>query len=376
MRASGTNGSWMSGSLDRWLQEIILQPGDSIIAPPAWSTPWSWLRQAADQILVSPVGTRSAVINTIARALQEMGWDADRPKELAAHRLQVMIEDLASHHRLPTPVAKPVRAAVQEVGTGFETGSFSIFNPSESAETSTAKPAGMPVERVLFREEFGEKCLAWDAACVTGLSPEGQGWWDDFLRILESLGGERCTWAMQARLLAEPALMAGFEDLVRFIYPAPVRPGRLSYRCLDRFPPDPRNEADRVVLDVLMAACDECLQTNAPQPVPLVAVRRWQAQSNARLLPSHSPDWWIWLEREGALRAELINNYESKSFPPGVRDSFLAIPAISSQHSLRLKSLALDTGMDPVVADEELRLIVHTIEAAKEQSLRELLSRF
>jgi hypothetical protein len=377
MRTAGADGSWMSGSLDRWLHDIIQQPGDSLIPPPGWSTPWSWLRQAADQILASPVGTRNAVVNTIARALQEMGWDADRPKELAAHRLQAMVEEMASKHRLDAPAVATKSARVSpETGLGYETGSFSIFKPEElGGEVALSPIQPLTAERSIFRDEFNGKCEAWAAAKVHGLTPIGLAWWEDFLRLCVADGGERAAWAGKVTSVAQPGLIAGFEDLIRFLYPAPVRPGRLTYRCLDRFPPDPRNEIDRAVLDMLFAACDECLGPT-PQPTPLIAVRRWQAQSSARMLPSHSPDWWSWLGREGALRADLVNQGDPKAFPTGVRDTFLAIPQISSEQISRLSALALETGVDPVAADEELRLIIHTIEIAKEQSLRDLLSRF
>jgi len=380
MRGAASSGSWMSGSLDRWLQEIIQQPGDSLIPLPAWTTPWSWLRQAADQILASPVGTRNAVVNTIARALQEMGWDADRPKDRASARLQKMIEDLAARQQGNAPIVRPSSATQRiapDAGLGFETGSFSIFQPEELAggDVASAAKSAPSQEKAVFRDQFKEKCLAWKASIGSGLTPDGRAWWEDFLRILGTLPGERREWASNMKDNADTALIAGFEDLVRFFYPAPVRPGRLTFSCLDRYPPDPRDGKDLVVLDMLYSACDECLGTSA-QPTALVAVRRWQAQSNARLLPSHSPGWWDWLAQEGAVRAELVQVQESRIFPAGARETFLAIPAVPSDLANRLVSLGDAVGMDPMEADEELHRIVLSIETAKEQSLRELLSRF
>lgn len=381
MRGAASSGSWMSGSLDRWLQEIIQQPGDSLIPLPSWTTPWSWLRQAADQILASPVGTRSAVVNTIARALQEMGWDADRPKDAASERLQRMIEELASRQRGSATNVRPSSATQRiapDTGVGFETGSFSIFQPemhSGGEATAIALPAAAFKEKSVFRDQFKEKCLAWKAAIGSGLTPDGKAWWEDFLGILETMAGERRAWAVRMREVADSALIAGFEDLVRFFYPAPVRPGRLAFSCLDRYPPDPRDGKDRVVLDMLYSACDECLG-NSAQPTALVAVRRWQAQSNARLLPSHSPGWWEWLAQEGAARAELVQTQESRSFPAGARETFLAMPSVPSDLEDRLAALGEASGMDPMEADDELHRIILSIETAKEQSLRDLLTRF
>lgn len=384
MRASATDGAWMTGTLDRWLHDIVQHPGDSLITRPEWSTPWTWLRQAADQIVASPVGTRGAVVNTIARALQEMGWDADRPKSIGAARLQANLEEMATSNRgmSHAPVAKARSlAAAPDTGIGFETGSFSIFQEEESKSGAEAvagggfvAPARNP-ERAVFRDEFKEKSLAWKETLVSGITPQGRAWWEDFLRLLESAGGDRAVWAAQLRTEVDPALVCGFEDLVRYLYPAPVRPGRLSFRCLDRFPPDPRDERDHAVLDLLYSACDECFGTT-PQPTPLVAARRWQAQSDARFLPSHSPDWWRWVAQEGSARAASIQAQATKELPVGDRSGFLALPQCSEGTAESLQALAGDLGKDPIKADEELHALGAAIEIAKEQALRDLLTRF
>lgn len=380
MREAASSSSWMSGALDRWLQEIIQQPGDSLIPLPTWTTPWSWLRQAADQIMASPVGARNAVVNTIARALQEMGWDADRPKDAATERLQRMIEELASRRQGIAPVVRPATVSQRispDAGVGFETGSFSIFKPEELSG-SDAVPASVEapsLEKTLFRSQFKEKCLAWNGAIGSGLTPDGKAWWEDFLRILETMPGERRAWALRMQENADTALIAGFEDLVRFLYPAPVRPGRLTFSCLDRYPPDPRDGKDLAVLDMLYSACDECLGASA-QPTALVAVRRWQAQSNARMLPSHSPGWWEWLTQEGAVRAELVQAPGTRAFPAGAREAFLALPSVSTDLAERLVALGEASAMEPKEADDELHGIILSIETAKELALRELLSRF
>lgn len=381
MRTSATDGAWMTGTLDRWLHEIVQHPGDSLITRPEWSTPWTWLRQAADQILASPVGTRGAVVNTIARALQEMGWDADRPKSVGAGRLQAILEEMATTRRSDVQVVTPkVRAPVPETGIGFETGSFSIFQEEDSRHAEPVAgggfvaPARSP-ERAVFRDEFKERCLAWKTSLLTGVTPHGQAWWEDFLGLLDGAGGDRATWARSLREGADPTLVCGFEDLVRYLYPAPVRPGRLTFRCLDRFPPDVRDERDQAVLDLLYSACDECFGT-APQPTPLVAARRWQALSDARLLPSHSPDWWRWLAQEGAARAAQVLVQAPKVLPVGDRSDFLALPACAEGTAESLLALAGDLGKDPVKANEELHALGATIETAKEQALRDLLTRF
>lgn len=268
-----------------------------------------------------------------------------------------------------------------ETGLGFETGSFSIFQAEDAKDPEEPAAAGgfvapaRNLEKTVFRDEFKERCLAWKEAMVTGITPHGLAWWEDFLRLLEAAGGERAIWAAKMRAETDPALACGFEDLVRYLYPAPVRPGRLSFRCLDRFPPDLRDERDGAVLDLLYAACDDCFGTS-PQPTPLVAARRWQAQSEARLLPSHSPDWWKWLALEGAAKATAVLVQASKELPVGDRAAFLALPACPEGTGDTLLALANDLGKDPMKANEELHALAATIETAKEQALRDLLTRF
>ena len=363
-----SSASWMSGALDRWLQAVAQEKGDSLIPGQEWSPPWSWLRQAADQIQITPMGTRGAVVGTVVRALQETGWDADRPKEGAAAQLLEKIEALASRY-VPDPVSRPTPSVSEKPVDHFETGMFSIFDITGEG------PAVVDATRDAFRDDVGKQTSQMLASLENGATIQGRVWWSDFLTIVEREDTELQRWAARMREIDSPLWICGFEDAVRFLYPSAVRPAHLSFHCTDRYPPEPRENLDIPVVEFLLSACEESLASGARQP-PLVVARHWQAQTEARMLPSHSPGWWSWIAQEGTRRAY---SPRTRGTLPAPGDAFardLAIPSLASEEIAYLEACVSGNGGDPAAVQTRLAEITANLESSKELALRSLLTRF
>jgi hypothetical protein len=362
------NASWMSGALDRWLQEVSQERGDTMLPSPEWAPPWSWLRQAAHQIRATPMGTRGAVIGTVARALQETGWDVDRPKEDEAARMLEGIEALVSRYT-PEPALRPVPTPAAQDADHFETGTFSIFELTQEA------PAVAEATRDAVREEIGSQASLLLASLEHGATPAGRAWWSDFLTIVERESIELQRWAARMREIESPLWICGFEDTVRFLYPQAVRPGHLSFRCTDRYPPEPRENLDIPVVEFLLSVCEESMASGARQP-PLLVARRWQAQTEARMLPSHSPGWWSWIAQEGTRRAYAPRARGALPVPCEEFTHSLAIPRLAQEEMAYLNACIAGTESDPAAANERLAEISRSLENSKELALRSLLTHF
>jgi hypothetical protein len=377
MRLSGADGSWMSGSLDRWLGEIADMPGDSLIPAPEWSPPWQWLDRAADQILSASSGTRGAIVSTVVRALQEMGWEIDRPKEMTALKLHDLLEEMAKGHHADSPssLPKPTVRGFQDSNEAFETGTFSIFEMEGATDSAMSVPTSGSTLKDTYREEMRVAGAAHLASLETGLTEWGRAWWSDFLNLLEDFGESAKEWSERLRELQDPSWKAGFEDLLRFVYPAAVRPSLIRFQSTDRFPPEPRDGIDRPVVDLILAACIESLNLGMQQS-PLQVVRRWQSLTDARLLPSHSPGWWSWVAIEGGRR--LLPLLEHTDLPPLSPDraKSVAIPQLGDESVKELENIRAGAAMDPVLLRQKMQDLNVLVESSKEDALRLLLTRF
>jgi len=377
MRRSGADGSWMSGSLDRWLGEVADLPGDSLIPSPQWSPPWQLLDRAADQILSASSGTRGAIVTTVVRALQEMGWETDRPKEMAALKLHELLDEKAKRHHadVPPSVPKPTVRGFQDSAEAFETGTFSIFELEGTTDSALSVPSTGNALKDTHREEMRVAGAAHLESLETGLTEWGRAWWSDFLNLLGDFGESAQDWSIRLRELPDATWKAGFEDLMRFVYPAAVRPGLIRFQCTDRFPPEPRDGVDRPVVELILAACIESLNLGMQQS-PLQVVRRWQSLTEARLLPSHSPGWWSWVAMEGARR--LATLLEHTDLPPLSLDRArsVAVPQLDAASVQELEEIRGGVAMDPVLLRQKMQELNVRVESSKEDALRQLLTRF
>ena len=129
------------------------------------------------------------------------------------------------------------------------------------------------------------------------------------------------------------------------------------------------------MVEFLLSACEESLASGARQP-PLVVARHWQAQTEARMLPSHSPGWWSWIAQEGTRRAY---SPRTRGTLPAPGEDFardLAIPSLASEEIAYLEACVSGNGGDPAAVQTRLAEITANLESSKELALRSLLTRF
>lgn len=238
-----------------------------------------------------------------------------------------------------------------------------------------------------------EECLR------TGLTPSGRQWIEkyrgllgdarvrEFLRFpAEWIGGLRDLLSS-----GDPWILAGMEDLIRYLYPSHARASDIEFRYNHRTgdPSPTRTGWDWVVLRLLALAVAETASGQGdPEfaPTPLVTFRRWQSFSKARDLAPHTPSWWSWLAEEVEARGESmyrrpfqvraaseLSLWRERQVKP-----WLAIPSEASFASLgtwaRMPVLALR--QDPNPSSERwasrLSMLGQLLEETKEDSLREL----
>lgn len=176
-----------------------------------------------------------------------------------------------------------------------------------------ALPVGFDLGDLERQATLLEECMR------TGYTPQGRQWVEryrglladarvrEFLRFpAEWIGGLR-----DLLTSGDPWILAGFEDLVRYLYPARSRPQELEFRYNQRLgDPGPlRTGWDWVVLRLLALAVAETASGQGdPEfaPTPMITVRRWHALSRARDLEPHTPAWWSWLAEEVDARTEAV----------------------------------------------------------------------
>jgi len=108
----------------------------------------------------------------------------------------------------------------------------------------------------------------------------------------------------------------------------------------------------------------------------LVVARHWQAQTEARMLPSHSPGWWSWIAQEGTRRAYSPRTHGALPAPGEDFARDLAIPSLSSEEVAYLEACVSGNGGDPAAVRKHLAEITENLESSKELVLRSLLTRF
>lgn len=234
----------------------------------------------------------------------------------------------------------------------------------------------------------------------TGWTPMGHVWADHFRSLLgdarvreflrmdaDWIGGLR-----EVLTEPDPWLMAGWEDLVRWLYPSRGRIEPVEFRQNRR----PGAAAHRTGWDwtvlrlfaVTLAEVAGAVREPGLAPSCLVVVQRWQALSRRADLPLHSPSWWMWLSEEVEARSEQEGN---RRFPAvGAMDDdwrmrniapWIAFPSPASATILGewVKDPVAAIQADPHPIHERwasrLSMLTQLQEDAKEDALAELAKR-
>lgn len=302
------------------------------------------------------------------------------------------------------PLSDPLSLAMQEyetstnlrtitAGGGFESTPPVPLVGSADLVTLDGLPVGFDLSDLERQAAQLEECLR------TGLTPSGRQWIEkyrgllgdarvrEFLRFpAEWIGGLRDLLSS-----GDPWILAGMEDLIRFLYPSHARSSDIEFRYNHRTgdPSPSRTGWDWVVLRLLALAVAETASGQGdPEfaPTPLITFRRWQGFSKARDLAPHTPSWWSWLAEEVEARGESmyrrpfqvraaaeLSLWRERHVKP-----WLAIPSESSIASLgawaRMPGLSLRQDPNPSTERwaSRLSMLGQLLEETKEDSLREL----
>lgn len=176
-----------------------------------------------------------------------------------------------------------------------------------------ALPVGFDISDLERQASQLEECLR------TGYTSSGRQWVEKYRGLLSDARVREflrfpAEWIAGLRDLltsGDPWILAGFEDLVRYVYPRSGRPAELEFRYNQRVGDGGpyRTGWDWVVLRLLALATAETASGQGdPEfaPTPLVTVLRWHRLSKARSLPPHTPAWWSWLSEEVDARTDAV----------------------------------------------------------------------
>jgi len=276
-------------------------------------------------------------------------------------------------------------------GGGAELQSTSVV--TTDLQSLDALPVGFDLPDLERQAVQLEECLR------TGLTPSGRQWIEKYRGLLSDprvreflrfpadwIGGLR-----DLLTSGDPWILAGMEDLVRFLYPAPHRPIEIEFRYNQRFgdPSPVRTGWDWVVLRILALAIAETASGQgdpAFAPTPLVTLRRWHSYSRARELAPHTPGWWSWLAEEVEARAESVHQQsfqvraaaELSLWRERYVKPWLAIPSDSSVAALGpwarmpLHHLRKDPAPSTERWANRLSMLGQLLEESKEDILKEL----
>lgn len=238
-----------------------------------------------------------------------------------------------------------------------------------------------------------EECLR------TGLTTAGRHWIEkyrgllsdsrvrEFLRFpAEWIGGLR-----DLLTSGDAWILAGMEDLIRYLYPAAQRPQEIEFRYNQRFgdPSPVRTGWDWTVLRLIALAVAETASGQGDPsfaPTPLVTLRRWHSYSRARDLAPHTPGWWSWLSEEVEARSESVHQQsfqvraaaELSLWRERHVKPWLAIPSDSSIAALGpwarmpLHHLRQDPAPSAERWANKLSMLGQLLEESKEDILKEL----
>lgn len=429
-------GAPLGPAMDSWVRTFAGSSGQSLIPGLVLADdPRQWAWQTGDALLdQNGLVDRSGVMAACERALLDRARSQESWKEEVAHAVhrefRSQIEKiLPEARRIPSALQAPVVAPsappepVRSTLTNTDVAS-AMVSPGASSASFTRSSLGLDDTQVIqaaiaafeYRGTetvdglptvgFGIPDLERQARLVgdgwrTGWTPTGRQWADHFRALL---GDSRvreflrldASWVASLRELlteSDPWLMAGFEDLVRWVYPVRNRVQPLEFRQTSRpgAMAGQRTGWDWTVLRLLSLSLAEVASAAAEPglaPSCLVVVRHWQELSRTSHLHPTSPEWWAWLSLEVESRTDaeagrrfpdvmqVENDWRVRHVAP-----WLAFPSPQSARvlgewvldpSLALKS---DTNVIHERWASRLSMLTQLQEDAKEEALAELVAR-
>lgn len=339
---------------------------------------------------LSPLPPRPSA-SAIPRSLRERSREAP----------QTPPETLTPLHAPQLEVSSPLVMAMQDYETSVNLRTISLPVQHELVDivdivagALDALPVGFDVPDLERQATLIEECLR------TGYTAQGRLWVERYRGLLgdarvrefmrfpsEWIGGLR-----DLLTSGDPWILAGFEDLARYLYPVGFRPEVLEFRYNQRTGDTGpyRTGWDWVVLRLIALAMAETASgLGDPQfaPTPLVAVRRWHALSTSRNLVPHTPGWWGWLSEEVEARTEAVYRKpfqvraaaELSLWRERYVKPWLAIPSEASVSSLGawarnpLHALRQDEAPSSERWANRLSMLGQLLEESKEDMLREII---
>ncbi|MEK7393474.1 MAG: hypothetical protein AAB214_13015, partial [Fibrobacterota bacterium] len=295
----------------------------------------------------------------------------------------------------PEPERKPDPRASSDLD--LQTAMLSFSNGSWAVLSETSE--GIPT--IGFGLADLERQARWVGdGWKAGWTPTGHVWVEKYRTLL---GDPRVreflrlgpTWIAGLRDLltdADPILVAGLEDMIRWIYPAKFRPEQIEFRQNQRpGVPVHRTGYDWAVLRLMaltLAEVASAAREPGLAPSCLVVLHHWQQLSRFRDITPSSPEWWAWLADEVDQRAEAEGE---RRFPElvAIDDDWkmrhvapwIAFPSPVSASILGewvknpLEAMKADTHLVHERWASRLSMLTQMQDEAKEESLLELLPR-
>jgi len=427
-------GAPLGPAMDSWMRAFAGSSGQSLIpglALPddprlwAWQTGNSLLGQAG---LVDRTGVMAACERSLLeRARSQEAWKQE--VAFAVHReFRDQIEKiLPESRRIPSVLAAPAMAAESPAPVRSQSPvdiSQAMVAPGASSTSFTKAALGLDETQVIqaaiaafeYRGNetvdglptvgFGIPDLERQARLVGegwrfGWTPTGRMWVDHFRALL---GDSRvreflrldASWVASLRELlteSDPWLMAGLEDLVRWVYPARHRVQPLEFRQTSRpgASGSQRTGWDWTVLRLLsltLAEVASAAREPGLAPTCLIVVRHWQTLARTSHLHPSSPEWWAWISQEVDARtdaeigrrfpelAQVENDWRMRHVAP-----WLAYPSPESARVLGewvldpLTALKSDSNVIHERWASRLSMLTQLQEDAKEEALTDLIAR-
>lgn len=333
-------GAPLGPQLESWVRALHATPGGSLIPGvhlPDDPRTWIWqtgLALREQDGLIDRMGRMASCERALLeRARAHETWKDDVAIAVEAELRKEIDRILPESRRMPASMVladgaavaypDPVVAAAAPVAEkpdprassdlelqtamlSFSRGSWAIL--SETAE-------GIPT--VGFGLADLERQARWVVdGWKSGWTPSGHVWVEKYRTLL---GDSRVreflrlgpSWIAGLRELlteADPWLMAGWEDLFRWIYPAKFRHDQIEFRQNERpGAPVHRTGYDWTVLRLMaltLAEVASAAREPGLAPSCLVVLRHWQQLSRCKDVAPLGQEWWTWLAEEVDQRAE------------------------------------------------------------------------
>ncbi|MEN9307477.1 MAG: hypothetical protein RL173_1409 [Fibrobacterota bacterium] len=326
-------GAPLGPALDAWIRTLRQTPGSSLIPGlEIPDDPRNWIWQTGESLLeqeglIDRMGRLASCERALLdRARGHESWKDDVALSIESELRKEIERVLPESRRMPSsmlktdggdtfhapePERKPDPRASSDLD--LQTAMLSFTNGSWAVLSETSE--GIPT--IGFGLADLERQARWVGdGWKAGWTPTGHVWVEKYRTLL---GDPRVreflrlgpTWIAGLRDLltdADPILMAGLEDMIRWIYPAKFRPEQVEFRQNQRpGVPVHRTGYDWTVLRLMaltLAEVASAAREPGLAPSCLVVLHHWQQLSRFRDIAPSSPEWWAWLADEVDQRAE------------------------------------------------------------------------